>query len=57
MKKPKPEGEVMLVRFTVRIPEELLRRLKIRAAQDRTTLQAMVNALLEEHLKRKGGRP
>ncbi len=46
-----------MARLTVRLPRALLVRAKIAAAQDRVTLQGMVNTLLEDHLKqRKGGR-
>ncbi len=56
MKTPISE-EANMARLTVRLPRALLVRAKIAAAQDRVTLQGMVNTLLEDHLKqRKGGR-
>lgn len=41
--------------LAVRIPETLLAKLKIRAIEDRTTLQELVTEAVEARLTRKGG--
>ena len=38
--------------LSVRIPEALLVKLKVEAAKQQTSVQTMVAAALEEHLKR-----
>jgi hypothetical protein len=54
----KRETEIMF-RLTVRVPETLAERLKIRAVKERRTLQELVTeaieALLKTPLKAKGG--
>lgn len=37
--------------LTVRVPSDLIGRAKIRAVKEKTTLQKMVTALLEAHLR------
>lgn len=37
--------------LTVRVPPDLIGRAKIRAVKEKTTLQKMVTALLEAHLR------
>lgn len=44
-----------LTPFNVKLPAPLLKRLRVRAAQEETTLQALVEALLEVGLKYMGG--
>lgn len=40
-----------MVKVTVRLPENLVEKAKIRAVKERTTLQEMVAAALETYLK------
>ncbi len=40
-----------LVPFNVKLPAPLLKKLRVRAAQEETTLQVLVEALLEAGLK------
>jgi hypothetical protein len=55
MAKPKAEGP--RTRTTVVLPEALLVRLKIAAAEERTDVSALLVRAAEEYLKtRKGGR-
>ncbi len=46
----KPEGRMI----HVRLPEEVHRLLRIRAAEEDTTIQAWVSSLIEKNLKGKG---
>lgn len=46
-----------IVKTTLRIPESLLKRAKIRGIEDSQPLQDVIVAALEQYLKKKGGRP
>jgi len=50
MKTLKREAEPMF-RLTVRVPETLAEKAKIRAIQDKTTLQDLVSEALDAYLK------
>jgi hypothetical protein len=50
MKTPRREAEIMF-RLTVRVPETLAERLKIRAVKERRTLQELVTEAIEALLK------
>jgi predicted DNA binding CopG/RHH family protein len=50
MAKLKQENGTML-KLTVRLPESLVEKAKIRAVKERTTLQDMVTLALETYLK------
>ncbi len=43
--------EKELIPFNVKLPHGLLKKLRVRAAQEETTLQTLVEALLEVGLK------
>lgn len=45
-----------IIKTTLRIPESLLKRAKIRGIEDGQALQDVINAALEQYLKQKGGR-
>jgi predicted HicB family RNase H-like nuclease len=45
-----------IVKTTLRLPQSLLKRAKIRAVQDGQALQDVVIGALEQFLKQKGGR-
>jgi predicted DNA-binding protein len=53
--KTKPEAKAMF-KLTVRLPDELAQRLKMRGVQDRRTLQAIVTIAIEDYLKKGGAR-
>jgi hypothetical protein len=44
------------VKTTVELPEELWRKAKIRAMDDRSDLRSVIIAALETHLKQKGSK-
>jgi hypothetical protein len=46
--------ETELVAFNVKLPAPLLKKLRVRAAQEEATLQTLVEALLEVGLKHLG---
>jgi predicted HicB family RNase H-like nuclease len=52
----KPGPTVVLKSFTVRIPDKTIRRLKIRAIRERTSVQELVARVLEAYLKQCGER-
>lgn len=43
-------------KVTIRLPHDLVRRAKIRAAEIEVNFQDVVRLALEDYLKRKGGR-
>jgi predicted DNA binding CopG/RHH family protein len=45
-----------IIKTTLRIPESLLKRAKIRGIQDGQPLQDVIVTALEQYLKQKGGR-
>lgn len=45
-----------IIKTTLRIPESLLKKAKIRGIQDGHPLQDVIVAALEQYLKQKGGR-
>jgi predicted DNA binding CopG/RHH family protein len=45
-----------IIKTTLRIPESLLKRAKIRGIEDGQPLQDVIVTALEQYLKQKGGR-
>ena len=54
---PKKQNDLdPIVKTTLRIPESLLKRAKIRGIEDGQPLQDVIVSALEQYLKQKGGR-
>ena len=47
----------MVRRAVLYLPADLMKALKVRAAEEETSMSGYVTALLEQALKRKGGEP
>ena len=56
MAKPKEKTKPMLKATVVRLPVDLVRRVKIAAVQRDTSLQQLVTAALEAYLDKEGKR-
>lgn len=54
---PKKQNDLdPIIKTTLRIPESLLKRAKIRGIEDGQPLQDVIVSALEQYLKHKGGR-
>jgi len=55
--KRQERGGKMVRRAVLYLPADLMKALKVRAAEEETSMSGYVTALLEQALKRKGGEP